>query len=255
MNKLISILLCALFTLPAQARIDEGGWDSGGGGSGYAAEFTSMGRWLASNIDSVKGLPFTAGQFLQAVDQVKVEFVDERLGSERAQVLPEQRLIRVSRDVWETTTNRVQIHKPKFVLHLYLLIMGVDDYKHQWTQFVFDGGRSISAFECSSGFFSSETLNIRWVDVDGDGRGDKFSGTLFISSLLVSAEHELNITETDQGVVFNWIQLTGGVYTLAPRNYLMNRLSFKAPISKIDSYTQDGIPIVKQSGTMSCTPL
>ncbi|WP_413582111.1 hypothetical protein [Bdellovibrio sp. HCB288] len=255
MQKLISILLCTFFTLTAQARIDEGGWDSGGGGSGYAAEFTSIGRWLAPNIDTVKGLPFSGAQFLQAVDQVKIEFVDERLGTDRSKVYPEQRLIRVSRDVWDTTINRTQINKPKFVLHNYLLILGVDDYNYQWTQIVFDGGRTISAVECSTGFMSSETLNIRWIDVDGDGRGDKFTGTLFISSLLVSAEHPLNITETEQGVVFNWIQLTGGVYTLAPKRSLMQGASFSAPISKIDSYTQDGIPIVKQSGTMSCTPL
>ncbi|WP_413584788.1 hypothetical protein [Bdellovibrio sp. HCB274] len=254
MNKLISILLCALFTLSAQAQIDEGGWDSGGGGSGFSAEFTSIGRWLAPNIDTVKGLPFSGAQFLQTVDQVKIEFVDERLGSERAQVFPQQKLIRVSREIWDPTTNRTQINKPKFVLHLYLQIMGVDDNNNQWTQVVFDGGRSVLAFECSTGFLSSETLQIRWIDVDGDGRGDKFAGTLHISNLLVSAEHELNITETEQGVVFNWIQLTGGVYTLAPKKYLTNGLSFSAPISKIDSYTQDGIPIVKQSGTMVCTP-
>ncbi|WP_413557876.1 hypothetical protein [Bdellovibrio sp. HCB209] len=248
----ILFLIINLLSPISFAKISEGGWDSGGG-SGFAAEFTSLGRDLAKHISGIPGLPFSESQFLDKVNRVAVEFTDEDL-HDSAQVYPQSNLIRVSRSAWKTNTTQLELYRAEFVLHLYIMAMGIDDSNYQWTQVILDGGQAIHSYECTFGFFSTETLSIRWVDLNNDGYGDKYVGTLFVSSIIAKSKTAINVTEIEHGIVLNWIRLTGGVYVLLPKVSLNQLRPFKADISKIKSYTESGAPIIETDGTVTCRP-
>ncbi|QDK46217.1 hypothetical protein DOM22_14115 [Bdellovibrio sp. ZAP7] len=254
MKNLVLILSTVLLLASiSQARIIEGGWDSGGG-SGYAAEFTSMGRDLAVKVETLKGFPVTGAQFLETVQKTKVEFTDSNLGKEGVKRFPDKQLLQISRKLWKSTENTL-VSKQLIVLHQYLSFMGLEDSNNSLSYFVLDGGAAVRTYDCSKRLIGGDTVSVRWVDVDNDGHGDKYAGTVTITTAFIwSSVALINTFPTEQGVAINWIELAGGAYVLLPAKDLAGHKSFKAKINKIDDYRDDGTPVMKLSGTLSCKP-
>lgn len=253
--KNISLLFSLiLLSSISEARITEGGWDSGGG-SGFAAEFTSMGRDLGIKMESLKGFPATGAQFLDIVQKTKVEFTDVNLGKEGVKRFPEKRLLQISRKLWKGSENTLA-SKQLIVLHQYLLMMGLNDSDNYLSYFVLDGGAAVRTYACSSRLIGGDNVSIRWVDADNDGKGDHYAGTVTIKTAFIwSSVALINTFQTELGVAINWIEIGGGAYVLLPEKDLALQKSFKAKINTIDDYRDDGTPLVKATGTLSCTPI
>ncbi|UYL09578.1 hypothetical protein B9G69_003200 [Bdellovibrio sp. SKB1291214] len=249
-------LLFSLILLSSisEGRITEGGWDSGGG-SGFAAEFTSLGRDLAAKVESLKGFPATGTQFLDIVQKTKVEFTDTNLGKEGVKRFPEKQLLQISRKLWKGSENTL-VSKQLIVLHQYLLLLGLDDSDSYLSYFVLDGGAAVSTYECSTRLLGGDTVSIRWIDVDNDGKGDQYTGTVIIKTAFIWSNVALiNTFQTELGVAINWIEIGGGAYVLLPTKDLASQKSFKAKINTIDDYRDDGTPLIKATGMLSCKPI
>ncbi|MBO9668130.1 MAG: hypothetical protein J7501_15115 [Bdellovibrio sp.] len=247
MKKLLPLLFATLLCSLSQARIIQGGMDSGGG-SGYAAEFISIGRGLTSQLDTLKGFPMTSSQLLDIIQKTKVEFTNDDLGNEGAKA--SSSLIRVSRKIWEDANDDEKI---EIILHQYFLSAGLDDSDYIWTHFALDGGKTVRQFNCSNGLFGDMSISVRWIDRDGDGRGDIYANTVTTKSLFFgSNRHTCDTFLTSQGLTFSWSLVSGGIYFLLPNEALAQETSFKVKISKIDSYDALGTPIMKATGILSC---
>ncbi len=255
MKSLMIFLILLFSSLITKAGIMDGGADSGGG-SGYASEFMSLGRDVAVNLDKVPGFPVTSARFLQAIQNTKIEFTEERVGNDGISNQPKASLIRISRKLWksEYSNDADKYTKRQMVIHQYLIILGIEDSELQWTRAALDGGKAIATYECSNGILGDTKISARAVDTLGDGKIHKFAGSITIKSMIFGSMTSSLITlmPTDQGLVMSWLSLGGGLSVLLPQEELHVPNSFKVKVNKVRSYSEDGTPNVKVTDSMTC---
>jgi hypothetical protein len=249
MKNIYAFLLLLFVGSVSHAGIVHGGMDSGGG-SGYAAEFISMGRNLAGKLEKLKGFPLTPSQYLDIVQKTKVEFTNDNLGKDAVKSSASSSLIRVSRKFWKDARD---LAKYQVIFHGYLMISGLDDTNLLWTKYALDGGKTLHEFKCSNGFLGDLELSVRWIDIDNDGQGDHFANTLTNKSLIFgSYDNDADTFETSQGLAFTWALMNGGIYFLIPNDSLTQNKPFKVKINKIATYDEQGTPLAKVTDSLSC---